>query len=136
MRKIILGLLFVSLLVAGCGKNQDTKTVNGSKTDSVKVKDTKTETTPNKTETKTEVKIDENDVDGMINSYEKVANKYIETSAKLKKGADAVLTAELSDLSAKQINLVGKLEHAKEKMTKVQLDRYTGISVKLESATK
>lgn len=77
-----------------------------------------------------------NDIDGMIDSYEKVANKYIETSGKLKKGADAMLTAELSSLAAKQIDLMGKLEHVKANMNPKQLEKYKGIAVKLESATK
>ncbi|MCX6156802.1 MAG: DUF6591 domain-containing protein [Ignavibacteria bacterium] len=134
MRKIILALMFVSLMVAGCGKNQDGKTTSGTKSDSVKVK---TETAPSKTGTDVkdgQTKVD--DIDGMIDSYEKVANKYIETSGKLKKGADATLTAELSSLAAKQIDLVGKLEHVKPNMNPKQLERYTGIAVKLESATK
>lgn len=134
MRKIIIALMFVSLMVAGCGKNQDGKTTSGTKGDSVKVK---TETAP--TKTGTDVKDGQtnvNDIDGMIDSYEKVANKYIETSGKLKKGPDATLTAELSSLAAKQIDLVGKLEHVKANMNSKQLERYTGIAVKLETATK
>lgn len=134
MRKIILALMFVSMMVAGCGKNQDGKTTSGTKGDSVKVK---TETTP--TKTGTDVKDDQtkvDDIDGMIDSYEKVVNKYIEASAKLKKGPDAALTAELSSLAAKQIDIVGKLEHVKSNMNTKQLEKYTGIAVKLESATK
>lgn len=137
MRNIILLLLFVSLMIAGCGKNQETKT-NTGKTDTSTTKVNKTETNPS-TKTGTDVKDAQNntnDIDGMIDSYEKIANKYIETSAKLKKGADAALTTELSGLSAKQIDIVGKLEHAKPNMTPQQLEKYTGISVKLENATK
>lgn len=141
MRKIILALMFVLLVVAGCGKNQDSKTTSGTKNDSVstKVKEVKTDTSKVKgTQTNVnDVKVNENDIDGMIDSYEKVANKYIEANSKLKNsGGNAALTAEISDLSVKQIDLVGKLEHAKPNMSPKQVERYTGISVKLENATK
>ncbi len=138
MRKILIASLLLSVFVVGCSKNQDTKTSTGTKTDTVKTKETKTETTQNKTETtvKTETKVDDNNIDALIDSYEKNVSKYIETSGKMKKGPDAVLTAELSDLSAKQIDLVGKIEHEKSNMTAKQLEKYTAISVKLANATK
>jgi uncharacterized protein YxeA len=133
MKKIIMLLMFVSLMVVGCGKNQDSKTSSGTKNDSIstKMKDVKTETVTK------DAKVEVNDVDGLIDSYEKVANKYIEANGKMKKsGGNSTLTAEMSDLSVKQIDLVGKLEHVKPNMTPKQLEKYTGISLKLENATK
>jgi hypothetical protein len=136
MRNITLILLFVSLMFAGCGKNQETKTSTG-KTDTSTTKVTKTENAPSKTETDSKgVQNKVNDIDGMIDNFEKVVNSYIEASAKLKKGPDAAATAELSKLSAKQIELVGKLELEKSGMSPKQLEKYTTLSVKLTEATK
>lgn len=119
MKKSIMILLFLAFLVTGCSQKKENNTTSG----------TKKETT-----VKTETKSGAEDLNAMLESYEKVVKKYAELNGKIKE--DPSLTAELSSLATKQLELTGKLEHAKGTMTKEQLEKYTTISMKFAESNK
>ncbi len=121
MRLFVTLLTLAVFLISGCGKKEETNTSQG---------------TVNKTETtvKTETKSGAEDINAMLDSYEKVVKKYAELNGKIKD--DPSLTAELSSLATKQVELTGKLEHAKGSMTKEQLEKYTTIMMKFAESNK
>ena len=121
MKFVITLLTLAVFLISGCGKKEESKTSQG---------------TENKTQTtvKTETKTGTVDVNAMLEDYDKVVKKYAELNGKVKE--DPSLTAELSSLATKQVELTGKLEHAKGTMTKEQLEKYTTISMKFAESNK
>jgi len=68
-----------------------------------------------------------NEVDGMINDYEKVTNEYIRVAKKHKEG-DVSITIRVIELGKRTRESAAKLQQASAKMTPPQVQRVTQIS--------
>ena len=79
------------------------------------------------------VNVINDDVDDLLNAYEKYVNQYIATLAKAKNG-DASAMAEYAKLLQKATDLQKKLEKVKGDMTPAQMNRLLKIMQKLNKA--
>lgn len=70
-----------------------------------------------------------NEVDALINDYEKVANEYVRVARKHKDG-DVSITVRVIELKNRTRELAAKVQHAAGKMTPQQARRVATISSK------
>ena len=89
-------------------------------------KDTTTDTKTSDTK-KEDVKSSSNDVDGMINEYEKIMKEYVDIVQKVKKG-ETTQTARMQELLTKSQEWSKKLADMAPKLTTAQSQRIADIS--------